>query len=63
MADLLSITAGIIAVLQITGKVISECLDFIKTVKKAPKELVQIYAGILSLQDVLKHIIIITVIA
>lgn len=57
MAELLGITASIIAVIQITTKVTTECLDFMKTARNAPRELAQVYAGVLSLQDVLEGIV------
>lgn len=57
MADPLSITASIIAVIQITGKVISLCYDYRASLKNAPKEIKQLTDEIVSLRDILEHVL------
>jgi len=52
--DPLSITAAIISVVQITGKVISTCSSYITAVKDAPSDLRLIVAEVASLQSVIR---------
>lgn len=57
MADPLSILASIIAIVQISGKVISICYDYRSGVKKAPRDLARITDEVISLRDVLERLI------
>ena len=50
--DPLSVTASIIAVIQISGTVISICYDYRNAVKDAAKEVARIIDEVKSLQDI-----------
>ena len=52
--DPLSITAGIIAVLEVAGKVLLICYEYRFAVKNAPKELLRISEKVKSLRSVLE---------
>ena len=52
--DPLSVTASIIAVIQLAQKVLSICYDFRRWIKSVPKELQQITSEVISLRDVLE---------
>lgn len=54
MADPLSITAGIIAVLQVTSKVVSLCYDYRCGVKNGSNKMKQLIDEVASLRDVLE---------
>ena len=56
MVDPLSITACIIAVVQITGEVISICYGYRCGLKIVPKALQQLTDEIVSLRDVLERL-------
>lgn len=55
--DPLSITAGIIAVLQISGNVIFICYDYRAAVKNAPRDAKRIIDEVNTLQDVLEQLL------
>ena len=55
--DPLSVTASIIAVLQVSGAVVSICYDYRNAVKDAVKEATQITDEVKSLQDVLERLL------
>jgi hypothetical protein len=57
MADPLSITASIIAVIQVTSKVVSLCYDYRAGLKNAPKEIKQFTDEIVSFRDSLESIL------
>jgi hypothetical protein len=57
MADPLSITASIIAVIQATSKVVSLCYDYRSGLKNAPSEMKQLTDEITSLRDILESIL------
>ena len=54
MADPLGTTASIIAVLQISGSIISLCLDYRKSVAEAPKDMSDLHTAVTSLRSVLE---------
>ncbi|KAK5705823.1 hypothetical protein LTR17_021334 [Elasticomyces elasticus] len=56
MADPLSITASVIAVIQITSKVVSLCYDYRAGLKNGPKEIKQFTDEIVSFRDSLESI-------
>ena len=55
--DPLSVTASIIAVLQLTGTVVSLCYDFRSRIKNAPRDLKRIISEVISLRDVLERLV------
>ena len=55
--DPLSVTAGIIAVVQISGAVISLCYEYRTGAKDAAKEAIRITEELKSLQDVLERLL------
>ena len=57
MSDPLSIIASLIAVVQISGTIISVCYDYRRGVKKAPQDVARITNEITSLRDVLESLI------
>lgn len=56
MAEGLALAASIIAVVQISGTVISLCNSYQSAVKKASKEILQLSDGVSSLKDVLDEL-------
>lgn len=54
--DPLSVCAGIIGILQLTGKVVSLCYDFRTGIKNAPRDLKRITDELISLRDVLERL-------
>ncbi|KAF2106194.1 hypothetical protein BDV96DRAFT_337169 [Lophiotrema nucula] len=52
--DPLSITASVIAILQLSGKIISSCVAYTSAIKDAPKELKAISVDIQSLQAIIR---------
>lgn len=57
MADPLSMAASIIAVIQITGSVVSLCYDYRSGAQNASKEMKQLTDEVISLRDVLEAIL------
>jgi urease gamma subunit len=57
MVNPLSITASIIAVIQVTSKVVSLCYDYRSGLKNSSKEVKQLTDEIISLRDVLESIL------
>ena len=55
--DPLSVTASIIAVIQISGGVVSICYNYRKAVKGAAKEAAKITDEVKSLQDILERLL------
>jgi hypothetical protein len=52
--DVLTVTAGVIAIIQIADKIISTCKDYITTVKDAPRDLRAITIEVGSVKNVLE---------
>jgi hypothetical protein len=52
--DPLSVTASVIAILQLTGKIISACAAYTSSIKDAPRELRTISVEIQSLQAIIR---------
>lgn len=55
--DPVSLTASIIAIIQISGKVISICYDYRRAIKKSAEDAIKIIKEIKSLQDVLERLL------
>jgi hypothetical protein len=55
--DPLSITASVIAVLQLAGIIVSICYDYRSGIKNAPKDLMRIIDEVTSLRDVLERLV------
>lgn len=55
--DPLSVSASLIAVIQITGSIISFCYDYRQSAKHASKEIVQISDELNSLRDILDSLL------
>jgi hypothetical protein len=51
MTDPFSVAASIIAVIQITGSLVSLCYDYRSGVNNAPKEMMQVTDEVFSLRD------------
>lgn len=54
MMDPLSVSASVIAILQLSGKIISACIAYISSVRDAPKDLRTIMVEIQSLQAIVR---------
>jgi hypothetical protein len=57
MADPLSVTASLIAVVQLTSTVVSLCYDYRSGLKNAPREMKQLTDEVTSLQNVFESIL------
>lgn len=57
MAEPLSLVASLIAVVQISGSVISCCYEYRKGVKNAPKDLSRVTSEVAGLRNVVEHLI------
>ena len=57
MAEPLSLVASLIAVVQISGSVISCCYEYRKTVKNAPKDLVKVINEVAGLRNVVERLV------
>lgn len=55
--DPLSVTASIIVVIQISGKVVSICYDYRRAIENAAEDAIKIIREIKSLQDVLERLL------
>ncbi len=57
MADPLSLVASLIAIVQISGSVISYCYEYRKGVKNAPKDLLRVTNDVAALRNVVERLI------
>lgn len=57
MADPLSLTASLIAVTQVTGKIITVCYEYLQAAKSARKEAAKIVLEVQTLRNVFEHVL------